>query len=78
MTVTAMNYDKHEDGLRVIKKGDTDYEYRIQLDRSKGLWNVGTSNGVLPARLDGTYTTAAEAAKAIKNYLDTPPLKKKV
>lgn len=73
--MTQMNYDKYEDGLRVIKKDDKDYEYRIVLNRSSSLWNITTSKGPVPQKLSGNYTSAGEAAKAIKNYQNIPQLK---
>ena len=70
-------YDKYEDGLRVIKKENSDYEYKVILDRQTGLWFIQTSKGTVPQKLSGTYTSAGEASKAIKNYMSIPPLSKK-
>jgi hypothetical protein len=75
--LTQLTYDKYEDGLRVIKKDNSDYEYKIILNRQNGLWSVGTSSGSVPQKLSGTYTSAAEARKAVINYQNTPVLKKK-
>lgn len=64
-------YDKYEDGLRTIKAGEN-YQYNIVLDRSTSLWHVETSSGSVPQKLSGIYTSAGEAQKAIRNYMDIP------
>lgn len=69
-----LEYDKYEDGLRVIKKDNSDYEYQIILDRGLSLWSVKTSKGPVPQKLSGLYTSAAEAAKDIRNYQAIPAL----
>lgn len=66
-------YDEIHENRRVIRTEKS--AYSINLDRSSGLWSIKPEEGILPKALEGRYTTPANAAIAIKNYLDSRPRK---
>jgi len=74
--ITLDTYAHYEDGARTIKTPEV--EYRIILDRTTGLWNIGTDTGKTPYDLRGQYTASMYAAHAIQDYLNNAPARKAI
>jgi len=74
--ITLDTYSEYEDGSRTMKTPDV--EYRITLDRSTGLWSIGTDTGKTPYDLRGLYTSSMHAAQAVQDYQANAPARKAI